>query len=799
MEETFAAVLRLARLSRGLSQEALAERAELSTKAIGLLERGVRRFPHLMTVDKLDRALSLTAEERERFKRLAARGAASEQASSAEAGAAWVVVDQLPLCRTAFTGRTQHLDELREALTTTASQAGSAVVVTVRGMAGVGKTSLAVETAEACRATYPDGVLSVNLRGFGSGTPLTPVQVIGQLLRSTGVPAEAVPGDQADAVAALRTRLANRRVLLLLDNARDVAHVTDLIPSASGSAVLITSRNTLTTLPARLHIQLEPMPVSDAVQLLANGAGRDRLGDSAARIAELCGRLPLALSVAGAWLLRRPDTSAAELVRRLEDETRRLDLLGVDDLDVRASLSLSVDHLTNSPRPRDHEAAAAFTLLGLTAIGDFTAESVAALLGSSRARAGDLLEHLTDLHLLESPTPGRYHFHDLVRTFANEHAQRIPEAERTAALDRLLDFYLAVAWRTAALADPKASRTAWAGRPPAPAFPAFATTEDGLNWIDTELANYLAIIEQTTRLGGRDEMAAGLVVGLYSYFVARGNLIDWLPAIDAVVGGAIAGWTAAQLHADAAIALAELARYEESAERFGLARDEFEAIGNLRGVSMTTNNMARLLVRMRRYAEALPLVESALVINQQLGNERAMAATYNTMAELHTELGDWAAVEADVAAGIEHYARADDRGGVANIRIEGAWARARSGHPDTALPDLLQSLSELDQLGLRKNTCDAHWVLGMTYLQLADYESAIEHAESALEIALDVNDPRREAQVRVLLGELLNEIGDRDDAVANLEFALTFYRRHHPGKATDTEALLQKIRNETSA
>jgi len=541
------------------------------------------------------------------------------------------------------------------------------------------------------------------------------------------------------------------------------------------------------------------MPVSDAVQLLAKTAGAERLGDSAERIAELCGHLPLALSVAGAWLLRHPDTSAAEFVRRLEDETRRLDLLGVDDLDVRASLSLSVDHLVTSARPRDHEAARAFALLGLAAIEDFTSESAAALLGSTPARAGDLLEHLTDLHLLESPAPGRYHFHELVRTFAHEHAQRLPQADRTAALDRLLDFYLAVAWQSAELADPKASRTAWPGRPAAPRFPAFATPEDGLSWIDAELPNYLAIIEQLTRLGGRDEKAAGIVVGLYSYFVLRGNLIDWLPAIDAVVDGAIDGWTAAQLHADAAIALAELARYDESAERFGRARDAFEAIGNLRGVSLTTNNKARLLVRMRQYAEALPLVESALAINQQLGNERAMAATYGTLAEIHTELGDWAAVEADVAAGIVHYTQAGDRGGAANMRIEGAWARARSGHPETAIDDLRQSLAELDELGLRKHTSDAHWVLGMTYLQLAEYEAAIEHAESALEIALDVNDPRREAQVRLLLGEVLSELGDRDEAVANLEFALGFYRRHHPGKAADAEALLDKARNATSA
>ncbi len=798
MEETFADALRKARQSRGLSQEALAVRAGLSGQAIGLLERGVRRYPHLTTLDKLDLALDLTAEERALFRRLAARGTPATPTGPETGGPAWTVTDQLPTTRASFTGRIEHLEQLKEALTVGEVQVGATVVVTVRGMAGVGKTALAVEAADACRATYPDGILSVNLRGFGSGTPLTGVQVIGQLLRATGVPAESVPGDSADAIAALRTRLANRRVLLLLDNARDVAQVADLIPSTSGSAVLITSRNTLTTLPARLHVQLEPMPAAESVQLLTQSAGSECLGDSADRIAELCGHLPLALSVAGAWLLRHPDTSAAELVRRLEDETRRLDLLGVDDLDVRASLALSIDQLTGSPRPRDHDAAHTFTLLGLSAAHDFTPESTAALLETTPPKAGDLLEHLTDLHLLESHTPGRYHFHDLVRAYAQELADELPTPIRAAAFDQLLALYLAVAWRSAVLAEPQAARNAWPGRPPAPSFPVLDTSEEAFSWIDIELSNYLALVDQAARLG-RGEQAAGVVIGLYGYFVMRGNLTDWLPAIEQVAAGGIDGWTAAQLHADAAIALAELARYEESAARFGLARDAFETIGHLRGVSLTGNNKARLLVRMDRHAEALPLVQEALAINKQLGDARAIAAAYGTLIEVHTELGQWAAAEADTAAGMEMYVAAGDLGGAANLRLDGAWARVRAGHPEAAVADMRQSVAELQRLGQRKHTCDAYWVLGMTYLRMKEFESGLEQAESALEIALDVNDVRREAQIRVLLGELLHGIGDHDEAVANVEFALSFYRQRHPGKAARAEELLRRVRNETSA
>ncbi|MFG1625996.1 tetratricopeptide repeat protein [Kribbella sp. NPDC049227] len=800
MEDTFAARLRDARRARDLTQESLAELAGLSAQAIGLLERGVRRFPHPTTIDKLDQALQLTPEELAAFKRLASRGAASPTATQAKpAGPAWVVARQLPSANAGFAGRTQEIDQLTDLLSGTPAQPGSPIVATIRGMAGVGKTALAIHAAHASADQYPDGTLLVNLRGFGAGTPVSPLHAIGQLLRGTGVPPDAVPGSLVEAVAALRSRLAERRVLLVLDNAQDVAQVADLIPAASGSAVLITSRATLTALPASLHLQLEPMPVDESLRLLETIAGADRLASAAARVAELCGHLPLALSVAGAWLVRHPSASGTELAQRLEDESRRLDLLGVDDLDVRASLSLSIEQLTRSSDPLDHSAAQALTLLSLSDAEDFTAETAAALIDTRPADADRWLERLTDLHLLESRAPGRYQFHDLVRAFGRELAGRLPEDEQAAALDRSLAFYVAVAWRATSMGDPNAARMAWPGRPPAPASPVFDRSEQALAWIDDELRNCLALIDQVRDLGGRDELAAGLIVGLYNYFAMRGSMSDWLPAIDRVAAGQLDRWTLAQLHADAAIALAELARYDESAVRFGLARDLFESIGNLRGVSLATNNKARLLVRMHRYREALPLVEHALAVNQQLDNQRGLAATNLTLTEVYTELGDWTAAEAASTAAMQQFAAVGDKGGAANGRIDRAWARAKSGRPESAVPEIVQATAELEALGHRKNVSDAHYVLGLVHAQLGDFESAIEQTEHALEIALDVGDLRREAQTRLELGRVLNDIGEYDDAVPNLEFALGFYREHDSALAEQTEDLLAAARKALSA
>lgn len=786
MEETFATALREVRLDRGLTQEGLADLAGLSAQAIGHLERGVRRFPHLTTLDKLDRALRLTDEERANFRKLAARDpVTSPDTPPPTVGASWVVARQAQAANhQSFIGRSHELGQLVELLTELPQHTGSPTVVTIRGMAGVGKTALAIEVARSTTDRFPDGTLFVNLRGFGR--PLGQLQAVGQLLRATGVPSEEVPGELTEAIATLRSRLVNRRVLLILDNARDARQVTDLIPASAGAAVLITSRNTLTTLPAALHLQVDPLLASESAQLFTTVAGADRSTMAIDRIAELCGHLPLALSIAAAWVAAHPATSEADLVDRLADESRRLDLLRSDDRGVRASLSSSVDQL----REIDPSAAEAFALLGVSDAEDFTAHTAAPLIAAAPAETSRILERLADLHLLEPRLPGRYQFHDLVRTYAREVAGGLPAVTRDESLDRLLSFYLAVAWRAAFLGAPSAARQVWPHQPPAPSAPSFAEVDAALSWIDGELHNYLALIEQFAMLRGRDEQVAGLVVGMFDYFVKRGNLVDWLPSIDRVITGDITDWTRGQLHADAAIALAELARYDESAARFGLAYRSFEAAGSLRGMSLAANNNARLLIRMHRHREALPLVESALAVNRQLGVDRGIASAYATRCEILLELGDPLAAEADAVAAQGHYSAAGDADGVANARIEAAWARVKSGRPALAVDDLRLSLAELERLGHRKNVSDAHWILALTYKELHEHALAMQHVESALEIATAVGDRRREAQSRLTLGELLSEIGEDDDALPNLRLALDFYREHHPGNAERAEQLL---------
>lgn len=792
MEDTFAAALRRARLDRGLTQEGLAGLAGLSAQAIGLLERGVRRFPHSGTVEKLDRALGLSVEERELFVRLASRGATSTIVQAERpTGPRWDVARQLPAATGGFVGRLAELGRLMALLGGAAGRVGAPAIATIQGMPGVGKTALAIQAAHACAEQYPDGQLYLNLRGFGSGTPLSPLNALGHLLRATGLAPEAVPDRLPDAIAAFRTRFADRRVLLLLDNAADVDQLTELIPSSSGSAVLVTSRNTLTGLPAGLHLQLTPMPVDESLGLLAVLAGTDRLDADADRVAALCGHLPLALTVAGAWLVRRPNWSGADLADRLADESQRLDLLGVDDLDVRASLSLSVDQLMQSSQ----QSARALILLSLTDASDFTAQTAAPLLDVSEPEADRLLERLADLHLLETRTAARYHFHDLVRTFARElAAEKLTEDERRTAIERSLTFYLAVVWRAVELTDAKAARGFWPGRPSTATAPAFTGSDQALGWIDGELPNYLALIEQVSDAGGWDEPVAGLVIGLYDYFTKRGNLADWLPAIDRVASGRVDQWTLGQLQADAAIALAELARYDESLERFGRAGDVFKAAGHTRGMTLVANNTARLLTRMRRFEEALPLAQQALELNRELGDDRAIGSALNTLCEIHGELGDHAHAREDARASLEFLLRTGDPSGVANSRLEMAWCTVGLGQPEVGVAEALQSISEFEALGHRKSLSDGRYVLGLILRAAGRTEPAIEQTELAIEIAVEVQDHRREAQTRLLLAKLLKDLGEDEDAAPNARFALDFYREHDAVLAQQAEMLLGELK-----
>ena len=451
--------LRQQRVAAGLTQEDLAERSGVSVRAIADLERGRTRKPYPSSVRSLVRALGLPEEAGTdlvaRYRAgdgtmradtlqadtvqadtgqadtgQAADGARAADAEGAAAGAGGVTVPrQLPTRVPHFAGRAEELALLDGVLDAAASDqavgAIGVVISAIGGTAGVGKTALALHWAHRVAHRFPDGQLYANLRGFdaGSGRPADPGDVLRGFLDALGVHPERLPGDVEGLAALYRSVLAGRRMLVLLDNAADVAQVRPLLPASPECLVIVTSRRELAALAAgegaRL-LQLDVLSEQEANELLVARLGKERAAEepwAVTELATLCARLPLALSVVVARAAAAPKLPLSSLAAELTELGGRLDALDAGDpaANVRTVLSLSYRHLPET-------AARMFRLLGLHPGPDISAAAAASLAGVPVAQARVALRDLTRASLLMEVVPGRFAFHDLLRAYAAEQA-----------------------------------------------------------------------------------------------------------------------------------------------------------------------------------------------------------------------------------------------------------------------------------------------------------------------------------------------------------------------------------------
>ncbi|MFJ3906905.1 AfsR/SARP family transcriptional regulator [Streptomyces vinaceus] len=395
-----------------------------------------------------------------------------------------------------FTGRERELAEVLDACRQDAGEGPR--VVAIDGMGGCGKTSLAVRTAYQLAEEYPDGQLYADLRGFTPGEkPQRAAATLSGLLRTLGVAADSIPDDEAGLIGLWRATLTGRRLLLLFDNALDAGQVLPLLPSATECLVLVTSRARLLDLDGADWISLGVMEPQESRAMLADILGDDRVArepEAAAELAELCGHLPLALRLAVARLRNRPRWTVRYLVERLEDETRRLDELSAGERSVAATLSLSYKAL-------EPELQAAFCLLGLHPGAEVDVYSAAALLETGVRDAEDMLEDLLDMHLLVQNDPGRYAFHDLVRTYALSLGEGRSGREAREADGRLLGYYTAATEAACTLLFP--SRRSLQVDAPATAYalPPMRREDRTLEWFDRESAGVQTLLAR----GGHED------------------------------------------------------------------------------------------------------------------------------------------------------------------------------------------------------------------------------------------------------------------------------------------------------
>lgn len=533
---------------------------------------------------------------------------------------------QLPSGSPHFVGRERELSRL-ETWLNPPDGSPPAPVVAICGPPGAGKSALALHAAHRAETRFPDGQVYVNLRSAMPGVRrLDTGELIGRLLRTFGTPGSEVPPDVDEAASALRTILHGRRVLLLLDDASSIAQVGPLLPMTSGSTVLLTSRENLAPAAPASHVDLGPMPRDEAVAMLVRRFSAGGVGFSqkaVERLADLCDGFPLALHVAGARLASHSGWSADMLIEHLEDESSRLDELRIGEIGVRSSIAVSYTALADSGQALDREAAQAFRLIGLLRVPDLGLEAVAGLLDRPPRAAERVIERLFDARLVESPAPGRYTMHDLIRLYAQERAvDSEPVDRREAALRRVLGFLVATTGAAVRVIDPHRLH---AGVPEAPQRPkTLRGRDEATRWLEREWPNLLTIVGQAWDADAATaRLAVGLALNLQWHLAAQGYRHEmlWLGTRSLATARRLADRESeAQALAMVAMAHRLLNHDTEELKRLHELLDLCRELGDPHGELRALGNLASACLLMERPEEALRYADRQLAISRRVGS-----------------------------------------------------------------------------------------------------------------------------------------------------------------------------------
>jgi DNA-binding SARP family transcriptional activator/tetratricopeptide (TPR) repeat protein len=685
-----------------------------------------------------------------------------------------VVPRELPGPVPQFAGRAAELADLTRMLEQASAPPRTLVVSVIAGMAGVGKTALATQWAHQVADRFPDGQLHVNLRGYHPGQPTSATNALAGFLRSLGVAEQDIPAETGERAARYRSLLAGRRMLIMIDNARDAEQVRPLLPGSPSCVAVVTSRDALGGLVARdgaRRLDLGLLPPGDAAGLLRELIGErvDAEPEATLTLAGYCAGLPLALRVAAERAAASPDVSLAGITSELADQRERLDRLDAagDRLTaVRAVFSWSIRHL-------DDEAARAFRLLGLHPGADFDAYATAALTDTTLRQARWLLDRLARAHLIQHAGAGGYGMHDLVRAYAaDQAADRDSERERGAALTRLFDHYLAtaaVAAGTLFRADPDQPA------PPQPAGPVPPVTSPAaaLAWLDAQRSTLVAVAAHAADHGWPGH-AIGLAATIFRYLDV-GHFADAaIVHSHARRAAAQAGDRTAEAAALTRLGAANAAqgRLRQAASHLEQALALCRANGDRIGEARALGDLGMTDYCQGRYQQSALCHRKALDIYLEVGNHLGEARELHALGVVDLRQGRYELAAGHLRRSLALFRDAGTQSGEAYVLGDLGELELRRGRYTQAAGHLRRSLGLGREIGNRLCEAQALSCLGISELRQGSRRKAIGHLEQSLALHSQAGNWSGQAEALNGLGEAFLAAGQAGEASARHAAAL---------------------------